>query len=140
MRCYEARGGHVSNPSNRPGVGANWTTYWIEYPCCSLLPSSLSAKATPSSSSSSSVAPMPPISSGGACCYTMSGAYLSWHCAQKTEAQCQALTASHPYSLKGWFANTTCGTTGMKMMPCCSLSYWAQNLGGCGGSSSSSSN
>jgi hypothetical protein len=62
MRCYEARGGHVSNPSNRPGVGANWTTYWIEYPCCSLLPSSLSAKAT-SSSSSSAAAPMQLVSS-----------------------------------------------------------------------------
>jgi len=50
MPCYRAKSDHLSAATSRPGVGASWTTFWANVPCCSSSSSSTGGGTTSSSS------------------------------------------------------------------------------------------
>ena len=47
MPCYRAKSDHVSEAISKPGIGASWTTFWVEVPCCT--PPTTNAESPPSS-------------------------------------------------------------------------------------------
>ena len=66
MPCYRAQSNHASTLENKPQIGASWTTYWKECPCCSSSSNSPSPSPSPASSpspSASSDQAAPPQSS-----------------------------------------------------------------------------